>query len=276
MNKIKIAQLQTPVFKEVPQTIDFVKSYIEEVSKQNVNLITLPEMFACPYQTENFPIYAEKEGDKLWNTCSNLAKEYNIYLSAGSVPEVDNKGNIFNTAYVFDPLGKQIAKHRKAHLFDIDVKGGQRFKESDTLTPGDQVTVFDTEFCKIGLCICYDFRFPELSRLMVNKGAKIILVPAAFNMTTGPAHWEIMFRSRALDNQVYAIGTAPARDASTGYTSYGHSIAVAPFGNVINQLDEKVGYMINEIDISTVDEVRNQLPLLKHRRLDIYSLDETK
>ena len=100
------------------------------------------------------------------------------------------------------------AKHRKVHLFDIDVKGGQRFKESDTLTAGDKSTVFDTEFGPMGLCICYDFRFPKLARRMVLDEAQVILVPAAFNMTTGPAHWEILFRSRAVDNQVFTFGTA--------------------------------------------------------------------
>ena len=106
------------------------------------------------------------------------------------------EGKIRNTAYVFDRQGNQIAKHSKVHLFDIDVKGGQSFKESDTLTPGDHSTVFETEFGIMGLCICFDFRFPELARRMALDGAKAIFVPAAFNMTTGPAHWEVMFRSR--------------------------------------------------------------------------------
>ena len=112
-----------------------------------------------------------------------------------------------------------IVRHlnKKMHLFDIDIKGGQYFKESDTLTAGDQVTVFDTEFGKIGLCICFDFRFPELARQMVDKGAKVILVPAAFNMTTGPAHWELLFRQRAVDNQIFTLGTAPARNEREEY-----------------------------------------------------------
>lgn len=131
-------------------------------------------------------ICGTREGDT-WEKCSRLAAEHGIYLVAGSMPERDEAGNIYNTSYVFDRNGHQIGKHRKMHLFDIDVKGGQYFKESDTLTPGDQVTVFDTEFGKMGLCICYDFRFPELARLMVDEGAQVIIVPAAFNMTTGPS-----------------------------------------------------------------------------------------
>lgn len=276
MAKLRVAQLQTLVQTEKMKNIRLLDPCLDIVTGENVDLVTLPEMFACPYQTFNFPIYAEREGDSLWQACSNLAKKYHIYLSAGSMPEVDDRGRVFNTAYVFDREGKQIAKHRKAHLFDIKVQGGQYFKESDTLTPGNEVTVFSTEFCEMGICICYDFRFPELARLMVTKGAKIILVPAAFNMTTGPVHWEIMFRSRALDNQVYVLGTAPARDLSSGYVSWGHSIAVGPWGNVIGQLEETEGYIIHELDLEAVDQVRAQLPLLTHRRTDMYVLEELR
>ena len=232
-------------------------------------MICLPEMFSCPYETPNFPVYAEPGGGPSWQTLSGLAERYQVYLSAGSVPESDENGNVYNTAYVFDREGRQIAKHRKVHLFDIDVKGGQRFKESDTLTAGDKSTVFETEFGPMGLCICYDFRFPELARRMVLDGAQVILVPAAFNMTTGPAHWEILFRSRAVDNQVFTFGTAPARDMDASYHSWGHSIAVSPWGTVLNQMEAEEGMQITSIDLDEVEQVREQLPLLKHRMADL-------
>lgn len=274
MNTIRIAQLQTQVVLEKNQILKYISSFMDKVCSQGIDLITLPEMFACPYNTSSFPIFAEKEKGEIWSICSALSKQYSIYLSAGSIPEIDDEGKIYNTAYVFNRQGEQIAKHRKMHLFDINIKNGQSFKESDTLTAGNQTTVFDTEFCKIGLCICYDFRFPELSRIMVDKGAKIILVPAAFNMTTGPAHWEIMFRSRAIDNQVYVAGTAPARNLSSKYISWGHSIIVSPWGDIINQMDEKEGYTIQELNLDVVEQVRSQLPLLAHRRSDVYSLSQ--
>lgn len=276
MNTIRIAQLQTQVVPEKNQILKYMSSFMEKVCGQGIDLVTLPEMFACPYNTASFPIFAEKEHGEIWSICSDLSKQYGIYLSAGSIPEIDDAGNVYNTAYVFNRQGEQIAKHRKMHLFDIDIKNGQRFKESDTLSAGNQPTVFDTEFCKIGLCICYDFRFPELSRLMVNEGAKVILVPAAFNMTTGPAHWEIMFRSRAIDNQVYVVGTAPARNLSSKYISWGHSIIVSPWGDVLNQMEEQEGYTIQELDLDVVEQVRSQLPLLAHRRSDVYSLSQIR
>ncbi len=273
MPKIKIAALQTMVSKDKRENLDRLERLLEDPGLAGVDLVTLGEMFNCPYQTPNFPIYAEEAGGESWQRCSALAKKHGIYLSAGSMPERDREGHIYNTAYVFDRQGRQIARHRKMHLFDISVSGGQCFRESDTLTAGNDVAVFDTEFGKMGLCVCYDFRFPELPRLMAQRGARVILVPAAFNMTTGPAHWEIMFRQRAVEDQVFAVGTAPARDASSGYTSWGHSIAVGPWGNILYQMDEKPGIALAELDLDEVERVRAELPLLAHRRLDIYKLD---
>lgn len=202
---MKIAQLQTHVYPEKQRSLAQVEAYIDKVMPEKPDLVALGEMFQCPYVTQNFPLYAEEEGGDTWQRLSQLAAKHQVYLSAGTVPELDG-GKVYNTAYVFDRQGRQIAKHRKVHLFDIDVEGGQSFRESDTLSAGNQVTVFDTEFGKIGICVCFDFRFPELGRLMALKGAKLILVPAAFNMTTGPAHWQIMFRSQALNNQCFVGG----------------------------------------------------------------------
>ena len=272
MEKIKIAAIQMPTVADKMENVRTVKAYLEKIRDENPDFVILPEMFCCPYQTENFPIYAEKEGGPVWQQLSGYAKQYGIYLIGGSMPEKDAEGNVYNTSYIFDREGKQIGKHRKVHLFDIDVKGGQTFKESDTLTAGDSDTVFDTEFGKIGVMLCFDIRFPELSRMMVNDGARIVFVPAAFNMTTGPAHWELSFRTRALDNQIYMVGCAPARDVSAGYISWGHSIVTDPWGRVIDMLDEKKGILLAELDMDYEEQVREELPLLKSRRKDIYQL----
>ena len=274
MEKIKIAAIQMSTVADKMENVRTVKTYLEKIKDENPDFVILPEMFCCPYQTENFPIYAEKEGGPVWQQLSGYAKQYGIYLIGGSMPEKDAEGNVYNTCYVFDREGKQIGKHRKVHLFDIDVKGGQTFKESDTLTAGDSDTVFDTEFGKMGVMLCFDIRFPELSRMMVNDGAKVIFVPAAFNMTTGPAHWELSFRTRALDNQIYMVGCAPARDVSAGYISWGHSIVTDPWGRVIDMLDEKKGILLAELDMDYEEQVREELPLLKSRRKDMYKLEK--
>lgn len=269
MNKMTVVQLQTPVHADKEKNLTQLTPLMEKAVEAGADFVCLPEMFNCPYETPNFPVYAEKEGGDFWKKLSELAKKYHVYLSAGSVPEVDEEGHVFNTAYVFDREGNQIAKHRKVHLFDIDVKGGQCFKESDTLTAGNAVTVFDTEFGKMGICICFDCRFVEIARQMVLRGARVIFVPAAFNMTTGPAHWEVMFRSRAIDNQVFTFGTAPARDMSASYHSWGHTIAVHPWGNILNHMDEKEGMQVTTIDLDEVDSIRDQLPIMKTRRDDM-------
>lgn len=274
MEKIKIAAIQMSTVADKMENVRTVKAYLEKIKDENPDFVILPEMFCCPYQTENFPVYAEKEGGPVWQQLSGYAKQYGIYLIGGSMPEKDAEGNVYNTSYIFDREGKQIGKHRKVHLFDIDIKGGQTFKESDTLTAGDSDTVFDTEFGKIGVMLCFDIRFPELSRMMVNDGAKVIFVPAAFNMTTGPAHWELSFRTRALDNQIYMVGCAPARDVSAGYISWGHSIVTDPWGRVIDMLDEKKGILLAELDMDYEEQVREELPLLKSRRKDMYKLEK--
>jgi predicted amidohydrolase len=275
MTTMKIAQCQLPVPVDKSETIALLERTFSEIAPLGVDFVMFPEMFCCPYQVENFPRYAEEEQGPMWKACSDLARAHHVNFSAGSMPERDPSGQIYNTAYVFDRSGRQVAKHRKMHLFDIDVRGGQRFKESETLAAGNAVTTFETEFGTFGLCVCYDFRFPELGRLMALDGAQVILVPAAFNMTTGPAHWETMFRSQALNNQVFAIGTAPARDETASYISWGHSIVTDPWGQVVSQMDEKPGVCVAELNLSRVHDVREQLPLLKHLRTDVYELVRT-
>lgn len=273
MSKFNAALLQTSVYNDKEKNIDNAVRLIEKVSKEGADIAVLPEMFCCPYDNKWFKKFSEEEGGFAYKAMSNAAKENGIYLVAGTIPELEND-KVYNTSFAFDRNGAQIARHRKMHLFDIDVKGGQYFKESDTFTPGKDVTVFETEFCKIGLAICYDIRFLELARLMAKEGAEVLIYPAAFNMTTGPAHWELSFRARALDNQVYTIGVAPARDMEASYHSYGNSIVASPWGNVVNRVDEKEDYIIQEIDLDYVKKVRTELPLLQHVRKDIYTLNK--
>ncbi len=270
---MRVALIQIGAKPDKKNNLETAASYVRKAVGERADIAVLPEMFICPYETKNFPIYAEPEGGAAYQFLSALAREANIYLVAGTVPECDEEGRVYNTCYVFDREGKCIAKHRKVHLFDIDVKGGQRFKESETLTPGDHITTFDTEFGCFGVEICYDIRFPEMARLTQQRGARGIFLPAAFNMTTGPAHWELTFRARALDNQVFMFGCSQARQ-DAGYISYGHSIITSPWGEVVVQMDEKEGMVVQDIDLDLIDGIREQLPLIKQRRTDLYSLSE--
>ena len=271
MVKIGIVQMQTSENKEM--NINKAKEGIEEVVKKGAEIVILPEIFNSPYDTKKFREYSEEKNGKTWSFLSSIAKKNKIYLIGGSIPEKEND-KVYNTSFIFDSEGNQISRHRKMHLFDIDVKGGQSFKESESLTPGNSICVFNTPYCKIGLCICFDMRFPELSRLMVLKGAQIIIVPAAFNMTTGPPHWESMFKQRAIDNQCFTIGVAPARNEKASYISYANSIVVNPWGNIIYRANEKESFDVFDIDLSEINSIRKQLPLLSARRSDIYTIKE--
>ena len=280
MNPIKIALCQMNVVDNKDKNIEKAIQMIKESKKQGADLAVLPEMFNCPYENEKFIEYAEKlEDSQTLKEIAKIAKEENIHVLAGSIPELvkDDENDIesiYNTAVFFDNNGKQLGKHRKMHLFDIDVKGKIYFKESDTLSAGNDFTIINTDLATIGIGICYDIRFVELSRIMALEGAEILIFPGAFNLTTGPAHWELLFRSRALDNQVYAIGVAPALDEDASYNSYGHSIAVNPWGEVIEELDHNEELKIVEIDLDEIKRVREEIPVLKNRRVDLYEIKE--
>ena len=274
MNKVRIALCQMNVVDDKKANLKKAGSLIADSADRNADFIVLPEMFNCPYSNDKFVEYGENEHDSCTlNTISQLAESYNVYILAGSIPEREGD-KLYNTSYLFDKTGSIIVKHRKMHLFDIDVKGRITFKESDVLTAGDDFTIADTDFGRIGIGICYDVRFVELARIMAEKGAEILFYPGAFNQTTGPAHWELLFRSRALDNQVFCIGVAPALNIDASYHSYGHSIAVNPWGEVIAQAGEKEELVICEIDLSEIKKVREELPVLKNKRKDLYEVIE--
>lgn len=265
--KLGLCQMMGSFDKE--QSKAAAKRMVEQAAKNGAQIAALPEMWNCPYSNDYFREYAETADGETVEFLSRLAKENDIYLIGGSIPELD-EGKVYNTSFSFDRRGNQIGKHRKVHLFDIDVEGGIRFMESDTLSPGRDVTVIDTEYCKIGVAICYDVRFPELSRKMALEGAKVIVLPAAFNLTTGPAHWDLTMRARALDNQVYFAAVSPARDMEGPYQAYGSSCIATPWGEFLDKADEKETIVYGEIDLDYVESIRNQLPLLKHRREEIY------
>ena len=274
MNEITIALCQMQVVDNKEKNIKKAIEMIEKAVANNADFIVLPEMFNCPYENEKFVEYCENENDSLTlKKISEMAKTNNVYILSGSISEIKNK-NIYNTSYLFDKNGEIIAKHQKMHLFDIDVKGKIYFKESDTLTAGNDITVAETDFGKIGIGICYDIRFPELARLMVNEGAELLFYPGAFNLTTGPAHWELLFRARALDNQVYCIGVAPALDNDANYNSYGHSIITNPWGEVVVEGDYEEELLISKIDLDEIKRIREELPLIKNKRNDSDKLDK--
>lgn len=266
---LTIAQIQMAVCRDKASNIRYGCELIRQAAQQGVHMAILPEMFCCPYENSAFRPFGEFIGGEAQAALSALAKELGIWIVGGSIPELEGE-RVYNTSFVYDDCGRQVARHRKMHLFDIDVVGGQSFRESDTLSAGKDVTVFDTPWGKMGLCICFDLRFEELARCMTLQGIQMIIVPAAFNMTTGPAHWELLFRQRAVDNQLFTVGTSPARCETEGYVAWGHSIVCDPWGTVLHQCGADEEIAVTQIDLQRVDAVRRQLPILSARREDVY------
>lgn len=270
---MRIALIQMPVTADKGRNIETAREKIREAASAGADVAVLPEMFCCPYDNACFRAYGEQTGGPAQSALSALAAELGVYIVGGSLPELD-AGNVYNTCYVYGRDGRQLARHRKVHLFDIDIAGGVRFMESETLSPGSQITTFETEFGTMGLCICFDLRFEELARCMALRDAKVLFVPAAFNMTTGPAHWELLFRQRAVDNQLFTVGVSPARNESAAYVAYGNSIAVDPWGTILCRAGGEETTLYADLDFSRLEAVRQQLPILKARRTDLYELLE--
>ena len=272
-DQFKLAICQMKVVDDKKLNINKAVSMIKTAAQKKANLIILPEMFNCPYDISKFREYAEKKEDsETLEAISKVSKEFGVHIIAGSIPELENE-KIYNSSFVFNN-GKIIGICRKIHLFDIDIPGKINFKESEVLTAGNQIGVLNTELSKIGLSICYDMRFPELLRIMTLKGAQIIVIPGAFNMTTGPAHWKTIIQARAIDNQVFMAAASPARNKDLSYVAYGNSMIVNPWGTILAEANEKEEIIYADIDLKDVIRVRDELPVLKNRRDDIYEIVE--
>lgn len=272
----RIALVQLKVGANKQQNIENALTKIRSaVTEKGARVVALPECFNSPYGTQHFPAYAEEipTGE---TSCSlaAIAKELGIYLIGGTIPErcaTDSK--LYNTCTVWSPDGALMAKYRKIHLFDIDIPGGITFRESDVLTGGGNLATVAIGEAKIGIGICYDIRFDELARLYRNQGCDMLIYPGAFNMKTGPLHWELLARGRANDTQSYVATISPAREASAGYVAWGHSMLVDPWAKVVVEANEGEETIVADVNLVTVDEVRAQIPIFSQRRVDLYTTD---
>lgn len=235
-------------------------------------LVVLPECFNSPYGTKYFAEYAEDITDPRSQTIpmlKDLALKNSIYLVGGSIPEKQGD-KYYNTSVILNPKGEVIGVHRKVHLFDMNVPGKITFFESEVLSPGNQATIVSTDFCKIGMGICYDIRFPEYAwTLSKDESVGILIYPGCFNMTTGPKHWELLMRARAVDNLIFVAACSQASDPKASYVSWGHSLVSNPLGEV-ESLDEKEGLLIKDIRFEELINSRNSIWNRKHKRFDIY------
>ena len=268
MIKLALCQIRTELDWE--ETMNKAERMIREAAANGADFAVLPEMFICPYSKKYFRSFAAAGHESTVAILSALAKELGIYIVGGTVPETDG-GKLYNTCFIFDREGRQIARHRKIHLFDSDALNTH---ESHTFSPGNEITVFDTEFGKMGCAVCFDVRFAELFRAMAMRGARLVFLPAQFNTYTGPAAWELLIRSRAIDNQLFVVGAEAARYEGFSYECWGHSMAADPYGAKIAECDETEQLLYVDIDLDKVENTRSQFPVLPLLRRDVYNVAE--
>nr|ACO14592.1 Nitrilase homolog 2 [Caligus clemensi] len=274
-SSFKLALIQLAVGRDKALNLTNASKAVSKAVSNGAQVICLPECFNSPYGTKYFKEYAESvPNGPSCLALSDIAKQHRVFLFGGSIPEVDDAEKLYNTCTIWSPEGNLLGKHRKMHLFDINIPGKISFKESEVLSPGNDLTIVSTPWCKIGVGICYDIRFPELALLTASKDCRLLLYPGAFNMTTGPDHWELLARGRAIDNLLYVGVNSPARDLQADYTAWGHSSIVDPWGRVISKagVDEEIIYA--DIDPAYAQEIRESIPIHSQKREDVYKLSK--
>ncbi|MBL8833988.1 MAG: carbon-nitrogen hydrolase family protein [Rhodospirillales bacterium] len=269
---MKVSLIQMNSVDDKAKNLAEARRLIEEaVRVEKPDWILLPETFDFIGGTT-----AEKReaaeaipGGPTYLMCQEMARTHRVFIHAGSISEkIDGDSRIHNTTLVFDRTGKEIARYRKIHLFDVSTPDGTEYKESAAVKPGDAVVTYDCEGVTVGCAICYDLRFPDLFQALAAKGAAVIALPAAFTMQTGKDHWEVLCRARAIETETYfcAAGQTGSFRAGNGMRqTYGHSMVVDPWGHVVARASDGVGIVTTRVDAKRVDAVREMIPVAKHR-----------
>ena len=265
---IRIAAVQMISAPNVAPNLAAAARLIAEAADRGAQLVVLPEYFPIigPGDATRLQAREPAGNGPLQDFLAAAAARHGLWLVGGSIPLVANAPDkLLNSCLVFDPAGRQAARYDKIHLFGF-AKGEERYDEAETIEAGSpQPVAFDTPFGRVGLGICYDLRFPELFRAM--NPLDLIVLPAAFTDTTGRAHWELLLRARAVENQCYMLASAQGGRHPTGRMTHGHSMVVDPWGEVIARMEYGEGVVVASLDPARIAEVRTSLPALRHRRL---------
>jgi nitrilase len=267
MNMTTVAAVQMVSSPDVADNIARARRLLAVAAGRGAQLVTLPEYWPIMGLSDTDKVaHAETPGNgPIQDFMAQAAREHGIWLIGGTLPLVSGEdGKVLNTTLVYDPQGQPVGRYDKVHLFGFS-KGGESYDEARTIVPGEGVSSFEAPFGRVGLAICYDLRFPELFRAMGE--CALIVVPAAFTHTTGQAHWEVLLRARAIENQCYVLASAQGGKHPNGRRTFGHSMLIDPWGEVKAVLNEGEGVVSGEIDPVFLASVRESLPALKHRKL---------
>jgi nitrilase len=266
--KIKIAAIQTVSGPEVMDNLEAVGKLIAEAAGAGAKFVGLPEFFALISGDETAKVRAREEEGRgpIQDFLARAAKKHGVWIVGGTLPlTADAPDKVRNAALVFDDQGERVARYDKIHLFGFR-KGDEHYDEGRSIEAGDHVVVFDSPAGRVGLSVCYDVRFPELFRAMGT--VDLIVLPAAFVHTTGQAHWEVLLRARAIENQCYLLAPAQGGRHPHGRKTWGHSMAIDPWGEILAcRCEEGEGVVVAELDFARLAEIRQSLPALGHRRL---------
>jgi nitrilase len=251
---------------DIAQNMASAARLIAEAKQQGAELVLLPEYWAIMGLHEEDKVSQAEHlpQGRIQDFMAGMAREHQVWLIGGTLPLVAEPGKVFNTTLVYDPQGQSVGRYDKIHLFGF-TKGAESYDESRTIVPGSEVVGVPLPFGQVGLSVCYDLRFPELYRAM--GSSTLLVVPAAFTYTTGSAHWEILLRARAIENQCYVLASAQGGSHVNGRRTWGHSMLIDPWGKVLACLPEGEGVVVGDIDLALIDEVRQNLPALRHRKL---------
>jgi nitrilase len=265
----RVAAIQMVSTPDVAENMAAAQRLISDAARQGAQLVLLPEYWPILGLHDTDKVahaeQLESAGGPIQDFMSQAAREHGIWLIGGTMPGVaPEAGKVLNTTMVYDPEGRHAGRYDKIHLFSF-TKGEESYDEARTIVHGAQVATFDAPFGKVGLSVCYDLRFPELYRAMGE--CALIVMPAAFTYTTGKAHWEILLRARAIENQCYVLAAAQGGLHPNGRRTWGHSMLVDPWGEVKSVLPEGEGVVIGDLETEHLRRIRESLPALKHRRL---------
>lgn len=264
---MRIAAVQMVSTPHVEDNVRAVARLVRGAAADGAGLVVLPEFFPMIGATDEARLAIRECGDggPLQEMLSGLAQELGIWLIGGSIPMAGKDAKrALNSTLVYDPTGRQVSRYDKMHLFGFKA-GAEAYDESLSIEPGDCPVSFQTPFARIGLSICYDLRFPEYFRAL--GPVDILVLPAAFTATTGEAHWEVLLRARAIENQCYVIASAQGGRHETGRKTWGHSMIIDPWGEVLSVLPSGEGWVCATFNRQRLETVRHRLPALKHRRI---------
>lgn len=272
MRKYFIGVIQLDSQNDKGENMRTICRYIDEAAAHGVKMVCLPEVMNLVGENIGEGGGAETIPGYTTEILIQKAMEHKMYIHSGSFAEfIPGEERAYNTTVFISPNGEIIAKYRKLHTFDVTLPDGTVCDESARIKPGDEIVTVDTELGTFGFAICYDIRFPEMFRLMAQKGAQVIFTPASFTMPTGKDHWEPILRTRAIENGCYIV--APGQiGKKVKFTAYGNSLVVDPWGTVAARAKDMPGVTYAEIDHDYMDKIRGQIPSLKNRRTDIYHL----